>query len=82
MSGVVKGTVYVKTKAELVDVLSAAAAVPEVKKDSEFPWIKLNIERYILPMMDSKMVEMTRDPMGSWIIAHDGVRLSKDTTKA
>jgi hypothetical protein len=81
IENVIKGTVYVKTTAEVRDVFAAAGTVMEVKKDSEFPWIKLNNEHYVLPMMDGKMVDLNRNPLGIWTCRHDGINFTSDTKK-
>lgn len=76
---VIKGTVYVETKAQMVDVFSAADSAQEVINDSEFPWIRVNQERYVLPMMDGKIVKLERDVMGKWSVYNGGIGLWKET---
>jgi len=70
---VAKGTISVQTQAQLVDLFSAVDhVVDREERDSIFPWVRINSERYILTMFDKTVVELERNALGLWGVSWGG----------
>lgn len=74
-----KRTISVGTKAESVDVFAACQVSKTVERDSEFPWIRLNGDVYVLPIDGPKRAVLRRDRFGIWNcdVKGDGVSFVK-----
>ena len=78
---VVKGTISVETRAQLIDVLSISQLADEVTTDSIFPWVKINESLYVLPMPDKTVAELTCDPLGMWKMKKGDINCELETPR-
>jgi len=72
IEGVRKGTIFINTRAQVIDVLQSAAPADEVEKESKFPWIKINNDKYILSMFDKSVFALEHDALGRWVLIYCG----------
>lgn len=61
-----KRTISVGTKAEDVDVFAACRLGRDVERESEFPWIRMPNDTYVLPIDGPKRAVLKRDKFGVW----------------
>lgn len=64
-------TTYVKSSAEFVDIFNAISIADEVVSSSIFPWVRLGMDKYVMPMWDKISALFSRDPVGEWTVTHD-----------
>lgn len=70
-----KGTIKVTTEAQAIDVFNAAQPCEQVAKDSEFPWVRHDDDRYSLAVSregEGRMAYLYRDALGKWKFALRG----------
>jgi len=65
---VAKGTVYVETRAQAINLFAAGSPSPEVEADSEFPWMRMGQDRYVLAIDRARHAVLHRDTLGIWSV--------------
>ncbi|MCW4026008.1 MAG: DEAD/DEAH box helicase [Candidatus Bathyarchaeota archaeon] len=63
---VVKGTISIETRAQMVNIFDACAQTEEVRRNSIFPWVKLSKEKYAMGMFSEGVITLIRNALGVW----------------
>lgn len=66
LEGLARRTINVETEAQLIDIFRAATPASEVIRESEFPWVKVSPEKYVLNMPDDAISELEPTELGVW----------------